>query len=56
MPNTMGKVTDSAEQMLKGHKEVLLFGGQKIENDRFAEVIISNATAGYETSLSIFYV
>lgn len=38
MQNTMGKVTESAEQMLKGHKEVLLFGGQKIENDRFAEV------------------
>ncbi|WWP01138.1 MAG: lipid A ABC transporter ATP-binding protein/permease MsbA [Candidatus Dasytiphilus stammeri] len=38
LQNTMGQVTESAEQMLKGHKEVLLFGGQKIENDRFAEV------------------
>lgn len=29
MQNTMGQVTTSAEQMLKGHKEVLIFGGQK---------------------------
>lgn len=28
MQNTMGQVTASAEQMLKGHKEVLLFGGK----------------------------
>ncbi len=27
MQNTMGQVTTSAEQMLKGHKEVLIFGG-----------------------------
>ncbi|WP_242665750.1 ABC transporter transmembrane domain-containing protein, partial [Paraburkholderia ginsengiterrae] len=29
MQNTMGQVTTSAEQMLKGHKEVLIFGGQE---------------------------
>ena len=29
MQNTMGQVTTSAEQMLKGHKEVLIFGGQQ---------------------------
>lgn len=38
MQNTMGQVTTSAEQMLKGHKEVLIFGGQKVENDRFNHV------------------
>ncbi|XOD70113.1 MAG: lipid A ABC transporter ATP-binding protein/permease MsbA [Sodalis sp. (in: enterobacteria)] len=38
MQNTMGQVTTSAEQMLKGHKEVLIFGGQKIENERFNNV------------------
>lgn len=38
MQNTMGQVTSSAEQMLKGHKEVLIFGGQKVENDRFNSV------------------
>lgn len=38
MQNTMGHVTTSAEQMLKGHKEVLIFGGQKVENDRFSKV------------------
>ena len=38
MQNTMGEVTTSAEQMLKGHKEVLIFGGQEIESQRFAAV------------------
>ncbi|QOI11069.1 lipid A ABC transporter ATP-binding protein/permease MsbA [Blochmannia endosymbiont of Colobopsis nipponica] len=32
---TMGLLTSSAEQMLKGHKEVLIFGGQKIEKKHF---------------------
>ncbi|QWA12720.1 lipid A ABC transporter ATP-binding protein/permease MsbA [Sodalis ligni] len=38
MQNTMGQVTTSAEQMLKGHKEVLIFGGQKVESERFDHV------------------
>ncbi|WP_410795817.1 lipid A ABC transporter ATP-binding protein/permease MsbA [Morganella sp. BCCO 40_0007] len=38
MQSGMGQVTASAEQMLKGHKEVLIFGGQKVENDRFDKV------------------
>ncbi|WP_045046362.1 lipid A ABC transporter ATP-binding protein/permease MsbA [Rouxiella chamberiensis] len=38
MQNTMGQVTTSAEQMLKGHKEVLIFGGQSIETERFDKV------------------
>ncbi len=38
MQNVMGKVTSSAEQMLKGHKEVLSFGGQKVEEARFNKV------------------
>lgn len=38
MQNIMGQVTTSAEQMLKGHKEVLIFGGQKVENERFNSV------------------
>ncbi|TCV98150.1 lipid A ABC transporter ATP-binding protein/permease MsbA [Biostraticola tofi] len=38
MQNTMGQVTTSAEQMLKGHKEVLIFGGQEVENKRFNQV------------------
>ena len=38
MQNTMGQVTTSAEQMLKGHKEVLIFGGQKVETQRFDKV------------------
>ncbi|KYP97802.1 lipid transporter ATP-binding/permease, partial [Sodalis-like endosymbiont of Proechinophthirus fluctus] len=38
MQSTMGRVTTSAEQMLKGHKEVLIFGGQKVENERFNSV------------------
>ncbi|MBC4012205.1 lipid A ABC transporter ATP-binding protein/permease MsbA [Morganella morganii] len=38
MQSGMGLVSASAEQMLKGHKEVLIFGGQKVENDRFDKV------------------
>ncbi|ASX26831.1 lipid A ABC transporter ATP-binding protein/permease MsbA [Candidatus Williamhamiltonella defendens] len=38
MQNTMGQVTATAEQMLKGHKEVLIFGGQKTERERFNQV------------------
>ncbi|MBD2782066.1 lipid A ABC transporter ATP-binding protein/permease MsbA [Xenorhabdus szentirmaii] len=38
MQNSMGMVTASAEQMLKGHKEVLIFGGQKVETERFNKV------------------
>ncbi len=34
----MGQVTTSAEQMLKGHKEVLIFGGQEAETKRFDKV------------------
>ncbi|MET4864823.1 lipid A ABC transporter ATP-binding protein/permease MsbA [Morganella psychrotolerans] len=38
MQSGMGQVSASAEQMLKGHKEVLIFGGQKVENDHFDKV------------------
>jgi ATP-binding cassette, subfamily B, bacterial MsbA len=38
MQSTMGEVTTSAEQMLKGHKEVLIFGGQQVETERFDTV------------------
>lgn len=34
----MGGVTTASEQMLNGHKVILSFGGQKIEDDRFAKV------------------
>ncbi|WP_028116632.1 lipid A export permease/ATP-binding protein MsbA [Ferrimonas senticii] len=33
----MGGVTSTTEQMLKGHKNVLAFGGQQIESDRFTK-------------------
>ena len=38
LQNAMGMVTTSSEQMLSGHKEVLMFGGQNVENDKFAKV------------------
>ncbi|WP_418303852.1 lipid A ABC transporter ATP-binding protein/permease MsbA [Pantoea agglomerans] len=38
MQNTMGQMTSHAEQMLKGHKEVLMFGGQQVETSRFEQV------------------
>ncbi len=36
--DTMGDVTAATEQMIKGHKNVLAFGGQETEAARFAEV------------------
>ncbi|WP_018690767.1 lipid A export permease/ATP-binding protein MsbA [Algicola sagamiensis] len=33
-----GDVTRSTEQMLKGHKVILSFGGQKLEAERFAQM------------------
>ncbi|WMY94844.1 MAG: lipid A ABC transporter ATP-binding protein/permease MsbA [Arsenophonus sp.] len=38
MQTDMGQITVSVEQMLKGHKEVLIFGGQKVEIERFKKV------------------
>jgi len=38
LQNAMGLVTTSSEQMLKGHKEVLMFGGQKVEREKFDSV------------------
>ncbi len=35
LQNAMGSVTTASEQMLKGHKEVLMFGGQNVESNRF---------------------
>ncbi|MGR3062714.1 lipid A ABC transporter ATP-binding protein/permease MsbA [Vibrio vulnificus] len=40
MQTTMGIVTSSAEQMLKGHKVVLSYGGQEVEKSRFN--VVSN--------------
>lgn len=34
----MGGVTSVTEQMIKGHKNVLVFGGQKTESERFGQV------------------
>ena len=38
MQGTMGNVTSNAEQMLIGHKVILSFGGQAIEDKRFGEI------------------
>lgn len=38
MQDAMGRVTSSAEQMLKGHKVVLSYGGQDVESKRFDKV------------------
>ena len=34
----VGDITTSTKQMLKGHKEVLMFGGQEVEDKRFYQV------------------
>lgn len=38
LQHAVGSITTSTEQMLKGHKEVLMFGGQKVEEKRFFDV------------------
>ncbi len=38
MQTSMGHVASSAEQMLKGHKVVLTYGGQDLEKHRFDQV------------------
>ncbi len=38
MQTSMGDMTTSAEQMLKGHKVVLTYGGQEVESERFERV------------------
>ncbi|MCL9782309.1 lipid A ABC transporter ATP-binding protein/permease MsbA [Vibrio sp. S4M6] len=38
MQTAMGDMTSSAEQMLKGHKVVLSYGGQEVETKRFNSV------------------
>lgn len=38
MQTAMGVVSTSSEQMLKGHKVVLSYGGQEIEKERFDKV------------------
>lgn len=35
MQNVMGQLANSVAEMLKGHKEILIFGGQDIEQNRF---------------------
>ena len=40
--SAMGGVTAATEQMLKGHKNVLAFGGQQTEKERFAKVNNAN--------------
>lgn len=38
LQSAMGGVTTTTEQMVKGHKNVLAFGGQKTESERFAKI------------------
>ena len=40
--DSMGDVTKCTEQTISGHKVILSFGGQEIENDRFAAVNNTN--------------
>lgn len=38
MQNSMGGVTASVEQMLKGHKDIIIFGAQEVEINNFNKV------------------
>ncbi|GLS84169.1 lipid A export permease/ATP-binding protein MsbA [Paraferrimonas haliotis] len=48
----MGDVTVATEQMVKGHKNVLIFGGQKIESERFAKVNDRNRSRNMKLALA----
>lgn len=48
--NSMGQLSDSVEEMLKGHKEILIFGGQHIEQDRFN--YLSNSMRQYNMKMA----
>lgn len=50
MQNAMGQLADSVEEMLKGHKEILIFGGQHIEQDRFN--YLSNSMRQYSMKMA----
>lgn len=44
--HAMGGVTTSSEQMLNGHKVILSFGGQALEDKRFADINNNTRTQG----------
>ncbi len=48
-------MTTSAEQMLKGHKEVLMFGGQEVETKRFDKVSNKMRLQGMKNGLRVLY-
>lgn len=49
LQNAMGSITTSSEQMLKGHKEVLMFGGLKVESKKFD--IVSNSVRSQQMKM-----
>ncbi len=48
----MGGVTSVTEQMIKGHKNVLVFGGQEVESSRFAKVNNGNRSRTMKLALA----
>ncbi|MCG9696941.1 lipid A export permease/ATP-binding protein MsbA [Shewanella sp. Isolate11] len=48
----MGGVTSVTEQMIKGHKNVLVFGGQKTESARFSKVNDGNRSRTMKLALA----
>ncbi|MDX1282023.1 lipid A export permease/ATP-binding protein MsbA [Shewanella colwelliana] len=48
----MGGVTSVTEQMIKGHKNVLVFGGQKAESERFGKVNDDNRSRTMKLALA----
>ncbi|WP_163932909.1 lipid A export permease/ATP-binding protein MsbA [Paraferrimonas sp. SM1919] len=50
--NAMGEVTSATEQMVSGHKNVLMFGGQKVESDRFYQVNDRNRSRNMKLALA----
>lgn len=52
MQNAMGELTATAEEMLKGHKVVLSFGGQLVEEQRFNHISNDMRRKGMKMSVA----
>jgi subfamily B ATP-binding cassette protein MsbA len=49
---SMGNVSTMTDQMIKGHKNVLMFGAQKIESDRFYQANRHNRSRNMKLALA----
>lgn len=49
---SMGDITTATDQVVRGHKNILMFGGQSLEAERFAEVNARNRSKRMKLALA----